>query len=375
MKQEVLDNIKNIFGWRSYRKVIVFSVDDYGNVRLASKQARIKLEKAGLRVYSRFDALDTLETRQDLEILYETLTSVKDKNGNPAIFTPYALPCNPDFETMATEEYRQYRYELLPDTYQKLSQLDPQSYQGAWNLWQEGINGGWMAPQFHGREHLNLKFLKEKLAKQDAEVLAAFKNRSCTSFRESDDPGISWTSSFSYSVREDTITFPEILQTGTDAFESVFGYRAECFTPPAMQFPKWLENSLSKYGIRHLDKSFHHLRHLGGGKYKREFNTMKRDKDLKLNILVRNVVFEPTDGTIDHVGKAMQQIEAAFRWRKPAIISSHRVNFCGHIDENNRKTGITALKSLLRKIVRRWPDVEFMACHEVGNLMKTGNND
>ena len=40
MKQVILDNLKNVFGWRTRRKIIVLSVDDYGNVRLASRKAR-----------------------------------------------------------------------------------------------------------------------------------------------------------------------------------------------------------------------------------------------------------------------------------------------------------------------------------------------
>jgi hypothetical protein len=79
---------------------VVFSVDDYGNVRLDSKQARTNLDAAGLPIYSRFDALDTLETKQDLEQLYTVLSSVKDKKGKSAVFTPFALPCNIDFEKM-----------------------------------------------------------------------------------------------------------------------------------------------------------------------------------------------------------------------------------------------------------------------------------
>ena len=100
LKEKLINNIKNTIGWKTNRKLIVFSVDDYGNVRINSKEARVNIDKAGMKVYSRFDALDTLETKQDLELLFEVLESVRDKNGRPAIFTPFALPCNIDFEKM-----------------------------------------------------------------------------------------------------------------------------------------------------------------------------------------------------------------------------------------------------------------------------------
>ena len=99
---------------------------------------------------------------------------------------------------------------------------------------------------------------------------------------------------------------------------------------------------------------------------------MGLDKKNNLVILVRNVVFEPTeDRGIDWVNYAFKQIEAAFFWNKPAIISSHRVNFCGHIDPKNREKGLNALKQLLKKIVEKWPDVEFMSADELGDLIAT----
>ena len=157
------DNLKNVVGWKTKRKIVVFSVDDYGNVRLDSKKARENLDKAGMKVYSRFDAFDALETREDLEMLFETLHSVKDKNGRPAVFTPFSLPCNINFERMADEDFKNYYYEMLPETYEKLSVINPHAYKGAWDIWKEGIKSGLMVPQFHGREHLNLKVFLEKL--------------------------------------------------------------------------------------------------------------------------------------------------------------------------------------------------------------------
>jgi hypothetical protein len=77
-------NLKNCIGWKTHRKIVVFSVDDYGNVRVNSKQARTNMDAAGMKIYSRFDSLDTLETKQDLEQLYEVLSSVKDKNNRSA---------------------------------------------------------------------------------------------------------------------------------------------------------------------------------------------------------------------------------------------------------------------------------------------------
>jgi hypothetical protein len=66
----IISNLKNSIGSKTKRKIIVFSVDDYGNVRLNSAEARKNMDAAGMKTYSRFDALDTLETTQDLHQIF-----------------------------------------------------------------------------------------------------------------------------------------------------------------------------------------------------------------------------------------------------------------------------------------------------------------
>ena len=94
IKNSTLQNLKNIYGWKTKRKIVVFSVDDYGNVRVDSKAAGENMDKAGLKISSRFDQYDSLENEEDLLSLYDALTSVKDKNNNHAVFTPFAMPAN-----------------------------------------------------------------------------------------------------------------------------------------------------------------------------------------------------------------------------------------------------------------------------------------
>lgn len=369
-KNTVKLNTKNLIGWRTNRKIVVFSVDDYGNVRLDSKEAREKLNQAGLSVNNRFDALDTLETRQDLEMLYEALQSVKDKNGRYAVFTPFAVPCNINFEKMAKTGYKKYIYELLPETFSKLSVQQPKAYEGAWEIWKDGIESGLMVPQFHGREHLNLKVLEGKLAEKDQEVLSALKNRSYTSISSNRYETISPMAAFDFWNREENKRFDEIIRDGLKAFEKVYGYRSDHFNPPGGREHPYIHKALKENGIKFIDTPLLKKEHKGKGKYKSVFNyTGKRNK-LGQIYLVRNIVFEPTDNRgVDWPSYAMEQIEAAFRWNRPAIISSHRVNFCGHIDEQNRKEGIKALKELLARITKRWPEVEFMAANELGKLI------
>jgi hypothetical protein len=367
------NNIKNIYGTKTNRKIVVFSVDDYGNVRLNSKVAREKLDASGLKVFSNFDAFDALETKEDLLALYEVLTSVKDSNGKAAIFTPFALPCNINFEKMEETNHECYIYETLPETFQKLSAIQPKAYDGTWDIWKEGIKSGLMVPQFHGREHLNLKIFNEKLKNRDIELLANLKNRSYSSISNSGYATISYTAAFEFDNLEENETFESIIDQGLKHFETVYGYKSVHFNPPGGREHPLIHKYLKKNGIKYLDTPFLKHEHQGNGKFKKVLNWTGKNNEDGMMYVVRNVVFEPTFNATDWVGLALNQIETAFFWKKPAIISSHRVNFCGHIDPKNRDKGLNDLKLLLKEIVTRWPEVEFMSADELAETLKNNN--
>ncbi|MCF8380653.1 MAG: hypothetical protein K9H49_13840 [Bacteroidales bacterium] len=368
-------NVKNILGWKTKRKIIVFAVDDYGNVRVDSKKARDKMDQAGLEVQLRFDAFDSLENREDLEMLFETLNSVKDKNGMHAKFTAFAIPCNIDFERMESENYQSYHYELLPETYERLSEKYFKAYSGTWELWKEGISKEFLIPQFHGREHINLKVLKEKLEKKDHEVLTALKNRSYTSISTTGYPTINWSAAFDFWDFKETSEFEPIIVDGLNAFEKVFGFRSTYFNAPGRPEHKIIHQTLAENGIKYLDTPFIKSEHQGMNKFKKELNYIGKRNSKGICYNVRNVVFEPTEEKgIDWVNYTLKQIEYAFRWNHPAVISSHRVNFCGNISPKNREIGIGSLKNLLQEITKKWPDVEFMSSVELMGLVTNSQN-
>ena len=371
----IISNLKNSIGWKTNRKIVVFSVDDYGNVRLNSAEARKNMDDAGMKIYSRFDALDTLETTQDLEQLFAVLSSVKDKNGRHAVFTPFALPCNIDFEKMEAEDYQNFYFETLPNTYKKLAIQQPEAYTGTWDLWKDGIAKGFLRPQFHGREHLNLSIFNDKLKKRDAQLLTALKNKSYTSISDEAYPTMSSMAELDFwNVTENNDLKP-ILKEGLQLFEEVYGYKSIYFTPPVFNIHQSLFQTIKNNGIQFLDLALLRNEHQGLNVYKKSFNYIGKKTREGLTIMVRNTVFEPTeDRGIDWVDFTMKQIKTAFRWNKPAIISSHRVNFCGHINKDNRQNGLESLQRLLQEIVKKWPDVEFMSADEMALILKDKRN-
>jgi len=370
MLNSIRQNVKNVVGWKTKRKILVFNVDDYGNIRIASRQARKNINAAGYKANGWFDELDTLETHDDLEMLYEVLCSVKDKNGHPAVFTPLAVTCNMDYDRMKAENYEAYRYEVLPDTFSKLEAVDPTHYKGTWDLWQEGIRTGIMRPQFHGREHFSVYFLEEKLKQRDKEMLTILENRSYTMLTNPIYKGIGQAAAFGFSNYSENESFKSVIKDGLDIFEDVFGYRSQYFTAPAGCEHHSIYKWLSEGGIKYIDNPMIKKEHQGQGKFKTKFYYTGLKNGQDLTYVVRNVVFEPTEPNgVDHLNVALKQIERAFKWNRPAIVSSHRVNFCGYNSSENRKEGLFLLKQLLKKVVERWPDVEFMSADQLCNLI------
>ena len=371
MNRRILDNLKNLPGWRTRRKLVVFNVDDYGNIRLASRAAGERLGQAGVALTGRFDQLDTLETRADLEALFEVLDSVRDSTGRGAVFTPYTLSANPDFAALRADP-DSWQAEALPDSFTRLAAEDPQAYDGTWAMWHEGIDRGLFQPEFHGREHLNLRLLMRKLARRDADVMANLQADSMAGLKADPDlPGVGFTHAFGLADRYDLAQHREIIADGIACFARIFGRPATCFTPPAQRLHPELKGFVAEHGIRAIDRPLHAVQQIDRGRTRRAFHVMGRKRGRDHVTLVRNVMFEPNLAPgRDEVARALGLIEAAFRWGKPAMISSHRVNFCGHIDPANRKAGLAALKRLLDAILRRWPDAEFLGAGELAQQIE-----
>jgi hypothetical protein len=367
VKRKTLINLKNAFGWRTNRKIVVFSIDDYGNIRMASKAARDNLKTKGLAIDSnRFDYYDSLETAEDIEALLETLQSVKDKNGNNAVFTAFTNVANINFEAIEQNGFEKYEYESILKSYEKMP-----SHKSPWKLWKEGIDSNLLVPESHGREHLNVEFFDELLRRKDPELLACIAERSFGGFHARPFKNIGYTAAFDFENHPNFEKQKDILISGFDLFEEIFGRKAIHFNAPGSHQHHCLETTMFEEGVNFIDTDFIKREHQGKGVYSNKLALNGSRNKLGQIYFVRNCVFEPLlNPNLDYVGRCLKEIEIAFRHHKPANISSHRVNFAGEIDSRIRLYGLTELKRLLLLIVKRWPDVEFMSTQELGALIK-----
>jgi hypothetical protein len=164
---------------------------------------------------------------------------------------------------------------------------------------------------------------------------------------------------------------------GAHLFESIWGFPSKSFMANCYIWSSDLEPVLKAAGINYLQGSLIQLepKAIKGRFYNKKYHYLGQRNKSDQRFLIRNVLFEPSqDPTIDWVNKAMHEISLAFMYRKPAIISSHRLNYIGFIDPLNRKKNLAFLKYLLISITNKWPDVEFMTSVQLGDLITTNDN-
>ena len=92
------------------------------------------------------------------------------------------------------------------------------------------------------------------------------------------------------------------------------------------------------------------------------FNKLGEYNNYKQQYLIRNASFEPfSDPFKDWISSCLNEIQIAFLWNKPAVISMHRVNFVGSLNPQNRTNNLKQFSILIDSINKKWPQVEYMS--------------
>ncbi|MBL0356326.1 MAG: hypothetical protein IPP72_05305 [Chitinophagaceae bacterium] len=362
-------NLLNIRGWQSKRQIVVIESDDWGTIRVSSKDAYNHFLKNGLPVNEcPYNSNDALENNEDMELLFETLASVKDKNGNPAIITANNIVANPDFEKIKASGYQQYFYEPFTATYQRYPHHDR-----VMQLYKEGIEKKLLMPQFHGREHVNVVRWLKMLQEGDKSTLLAFE-QSMFSIHAERKPAVvnELMDALDGDTEEELKTKAAIVTEGLDLFNNIWGFPSKSFIAPCYIWQTALEPVLAKNSVQYLQGMVIQLEPVAtpGYQYKRRYHYQGQKNKLGQHYLVRNAFFEPTTNPqFDWVDDCLHRIEVAFRWKKPAIISTHRLNFMGGLRPENRAQNLALFAKLLKAITQRWPQTEFMSSDQLGDLI------
>jgi hypothetical protein len=367
-------NLNNIRGWSSNRKIIVIESDDWGAIRMPSKNVFEVLRNQGIDVHKcDFCKYDSLASESDLKLLFEVLLSHKTKNNKHPVITANTIVANPDFDKIKASNFEKYYYEIFTDTLSSYSE-----HSNVFDYWKYGIQMGIFKPQLHGREHLNVELWMKNLRNNSEETMFAFDNKMYGISSEiSKEDRKSYMAALNFQDSSEIEYQKTILREAQDIFLQKFGIKSKSFIAPNYVWSPQIEETLKDIGVEFIQSSRNQIlpdAELRKIKKIRHF-TGQRNKYNQI-YLVRNCIFEPaTSKTKNHVDDCLGQIEASFRWKKPAIIASHRLNYIGYIDENNRNRNLSLFDNLLKRIIEKWPDVEFMSSDELGELIKYDIND
>ena len=364
IKRKVILNLKNIPGWKTKRRIVVFESDDWGSLRIKSEAALDRLIEAGVlqKRKGAFDSLDSMESKEDMTALFEVLSSVKDFKGRNAVFTPFVNLTNPDFEAIKSSGFTTYSYKRFTETMRDLGNEE------AFGEYQNGISSSIFLPEYHGREHLNVASWMEMLKKGEPKVLEGFKNEfTSVNLPESSKFLKSFRQTYFYRNPSEVPFLQKSIREGAEIFEQMFGYRTTVFDAPNAIFHPDLEETLQEVGIKNI--VLQRLRMEPDGKGGANTSYYKFGQKNKWGQIyhIRNCMFEPFMSFGEDACLGM--INAAFRWGKPAIVTTHRVNYMGGIDKANRDRSLKHLSTLLKTILKKWPDAEFMSSGEFARLM------
>jgi hypothetical protein len=318
----------------------------------------------------RYNMYDSLASYEDLTELFGALTSYTDKNNNPAVFTVICIVANPDFKRIRENNFKDYFYEPFCETLQRYYFNEE-----VFELWKAGIREKIFIPQFHGREHLNVAEWMRALQEGQREALIGF-DHEFWGFNNKQINGTNTVFQAAFDLYEptDLKVQTRAVTEGLELFNKLFGYKATFFVPPNGPFNNSLEKAAADCGIKYISTSKIQIEPQGFGRNKRIFHYLGQRNKHNQRYLVRNSFFEPSMLGKDWVNSCLNDIKIAFRWHKPAIISTHRVNYIGVHDKKNRNNGLRELRLLLEGILKTWPEVEFITSSQLGDIITDTNN-
>lgn len=363
----------NIPGWRTKRHIVVVESDDWGSIRMTSLESFDRLRRSGIPVdLDHYNINDALESNDDLEMLFDTLRQFEDSSGRHPVMTGVNVVANPDFKAISDSCFTEYFYEPFTRTCERYPGHDR-----VYEFWKQGIKERLFVPILHGREHLNAQFWMRALQNGEISTVLAFQE-GVTGIPRIGIGGVTipdYQAAFEIDTLDDLPFQSEVIRTGGKLFEQLYGFKPRYFVPTNGPFNNSLEKDLLEAGIKYINTGKRQREPLGNGQYKVNTRFIGDKNQFGQIYLTRNCFFEPSamgfevPQNYDWLNYCLKEIEIAFSWHKPATISTHRVNYIGFLHPENRERGLKLLSRLLKEIIRRWPDVEFMTSVELGDYI------
>ncbi len=349
--------------WRRLKAVVLES-DDWGlcawvpddRAHRALAHLPAFRSPAGLR-YGR----STLETAGDVRSLAALLLEWRGRDGYPPVWQANTIVANPDYAAMKPPGFE---FAELP-----LVELPafPARWErpGLWDAVREAeAAGAWWA-ELHGLHHLPETAWLEALRRGADDARRAFEQASPIA--------AAVEASGEYDAREPRELRARRVRRALVVFRAVFGRAPTSFCPPDYRFDDWFAEEAAGLGLTTWQGVAERPSRLPAAIRRRLAGFRFPRREGGRFLLPARIAFEPGG---EPAAPGPRGLEAALRaaraaWRdgRPAIVSSHRMNYA-HLDERWSRGSRAALGALLERLCAE--GAVFLTDHEVRQLAERG---
>jgi hypothetical protein len=275
---------------------------------------------------------------------------------------------NPDFEKIRAEGFNRYHYKPVQKTLTAYKERADVA-----DLWLKGSKDRCFIPQLHGREHVQWWRWLKTLRQGSKEALEAFQYSMCGVPLAASKEGISFYGPIYLhpSVLEDAgVDIEDMVVEGTELFEQLFGFRSISTVAPNVTWSEENERIWAACGIRFIQGGPTQMAPSPKGSRRRRHYLGEQNR-FGQRYIIRNCTFEPIrEPGVQVWRRCLKEIELAFAMNKPAVICSHRMNFIGWIDPENRRRNLDQLRLLFEAICMKYKKVYFLSTPELGLMME-----
>ncbi|MEZ0123221.1 MAG: hypothetical protein AB9Q17_13490 [Candidatus Reddybacter sp.] len=301
---------------------------------------------------------------QRLNDLLNTFKQHRDSQGRGPVLTANMVLAVPDIEKSQNDS--QHYHRLLLD----------QGFPDLHKAFQSAAKGGSFVPQLHGMEHLNGESLVRLQSLSDPRTTEAFTTPGWWDWESLDSPlqghYVDGSSLPTRAISHDQAS--NIIKLATKHFERLFGTPSYSTVAPCYLWNSAIEDEWFKHGIRSIQTAGYRCTGRDSTGHYHQDKALIRPGEHNAKgqtYLVRNVMFEPTDGNTD-AKTAWAETRAAIAQALPVTISTHRYNFTR--SERAHKDSLAELKVLLQKL-STLPNTRFVSSPELAQAIAAPDNE
>lgn len=326
-------------------KYIIIESDDWGLERALTVESINHLKKKyGENKFSRW-TLDSLETSEDLNELFDLLDNFKNKFEHPPVITANFITHNIDYSDKRSLNF-------IP-----LSKGFNAESEDVRRFYKQGIRNNYIFPQLHGYSHYNLSALRKYFFTEEGKE--EFGNKFLAGRST-----IRGNFSFLQGEMSEDNTESDKLKNAAEEFNNFFGFYSKTIIPPTFIFDLRFINESRANNIS-LIQSSNRLTNSAKRRYKYPY--FQKRKGLYWS--VRNARLDPhPDYKFNHE-QCLISIEKSFENKSPAVIDFHRVNIADRYNPGYRGRTMTELKKLFNSVLSKWPEAKFIHTQKLNEIL------